>query len=170
MFELLRRIIGQPDAPPAPVALPMVAPAARAPVYDSRLVEALRHDHQELVHLFENIGRLIDAQRFDLIPSQLVAFKTRLEAHLLTENVRFYNYVESSLRDDPEDLSLIRDFRREMNTIARAVVEFVKKYQRLGIDQTLQVQFTVDYRAVGGLLVQRIEREEGNLYPLYQPA
>jgi hypothetical protein len=57
-----------------------------------------------------------------------------------------------------------------MNTIARAVVEFVKKYQRLGIDHSLQVQFTVDYRAVGGLLVQRIEREEGNLYPLYQPA
>jgi len=170
MLDLLRRFIGQPAAAPAPPAPTMAPPQpARAPVYDSRLVEALKHDHQELIHLFEQIGRLIDAKRFDLIPSQLVAFKTRLEAHLLTENVRFYNYVEHSLQEDPEDLALIRDFRREMNSIARAVVEFVKKYQRLGVDQTMQVAFVMDYRAVGGLLVQRIEREEGNLYPLYQP-
>jgi len=170
MLDLLRRIIGQPAAAPAPPLTMAPPPPARAPMFDSRLVESLKHDHGELVQLFEQIGRLIDGQRFDLIPSQLVAFKTRLEAHLLTENVRFYNYVEHSLRDDHENLVLIRDFRREMNSIARAVVEFVKKYQRLGVDQSMQVAFVVDYRAVGGLLVQRIEREEGNLYPLYQPS
>ena len=171
MLDLLRRLIGQPAKPaPAPAPTPLrhgSMPPPRAPSYDSGLVPALKNDHQELVALFEQIGRTYEARRYHEIPALLTAFKTRLEAHLLTENVRFYNYVESTLRDDAENLSLIRDFRREMNTIARAVVEFVKKYQRLGVDQSMQVAFVMDYRNVGGLLVQRIEREEGNLYPLY---
>ncbi|UXI68509.1 hemerythrin domain-containing protein [Tahibacter amnicola] len=176
MLDLFRRIIGKDAKPATP---PATAPARlgttpagppRAPIYDSGLVSSLKHDHHELVELFEQIGRGFEHGRFGEIPSKLVAFKTRLEAHLLTENVRFYNYVEFTLRDDSENLALIRDFRREMNTIARGVIDFVKKYQA-GINSELARQsFLADYRAVGGLLVQRIQREEGNLYPLYMPS
>jgi Hemerythrin HHE cation binding domain len=172
MLDMLRKLIGQPAKPaaaPAPAPLRSGAiPPPRAPSYDSGLVPSLKNDHQELVALFEQIGRTYEARRFHEIPALLTAFKTRLEAHLLTENVRFYNYVEATLRDDAENLSLIRDFRREMNTIARGVIDFVKKYQGQHVEQ-LQQSFLSDYRAVGGLLVQRIQREEGNLYPLYMP-
>lgn len=172
MLDMLRKLIGQPaKATPAPAAplRPTAAPAPRAPSYDSGLVPALKNDHQELIALFEQIGRTYEQRRFTEIPTLLTAFKTRLEAHLLTENVRFYNYVESTLRDDAENLSLIRDFRREMNTIARGVIDFVKKYQTQHDPEHLLHGFLADYRAVGGLLVQRIQREEGNLYPLYMP-
>ena len=173
MLDMLRRLIGQPAKPaPAPAPSPLrhgaMAPP-RAPSYDSGLVPSLKNDHQELVALFEQIGRTYEARRWHEIPALLTAFKTRLEAHLLTENVRFYNYVESTLRDDAENLSLIRDFRREMNSIARGVIDFVKKYQANHDPDILQHGFLADYRAVGGLLVQRIQREEGNLYPLYMP-
>jgi len=175
MLDMLRKLIGQPTKPaaaptPAPSTLRQGSiPPPRAPSYDSGLVPALKNDHQELVALFEQIGRTYEARRFHEIPALLTAFKTRLEAHLLTENVRFYNYVESTLRDDAENLSLIRDFRREMNTIARGVIDFVKKYQAHGDAEALMHGFLADYRTVGGLLVQRIQREEGNLYPLYMP-
>jgi hypothetical protein len=172
MLDMLRRLIGQPAKPapaPAPSARQGSVPPPRAPSYDSGLVPALKNDHQELVALFEQIGRTYEARRFHEIPALLTAFKTRLEAHLLTENVRFYNYVESTLRDDAENLSLIRDFRREMNTIARGVIDFVKKYQANHDPDALLHGFLADYRTVGGLLVQRIQREEGNLYPLYMP-
>lgn len=174
MLDMLRKLIGQPTKPaaapaPAPGTLRQgSAPPPRAPSYDSGLVPALKNDHQELVALFEQIGRTYEARRFHEIPALLTAFKTRLEAHLLTENVRFYNYVESTLRDDAENLSLIRDFRREMNTIARGVIDFVKKYQQPLVTMAERGAFIADYRHVGALLVQRIEREEGSLYPLYQ--
>ena len=64
---------------------------------------------------------------------------------------------------------LIRDFRREMNGIARAVVDFVKKYHMYEFDEYTRRSFLKEYAAVGGLLAQRIQREESNLYPLYQP-
>jgi hemerythrin-like domain-containing protein len=170
MLAMLRRLIGQePPAPVIPARSTLTAGVARAPSYDSRLVESLKHDHQELVALFQQIGQTFDTRRHSEIPQQLVAFKTHLEAHLLAENVRFYNYVGYNLKDDVENLSLIRDFRREMNSIARGVIDFVKKYQRGLNDESTRQSFLNDYRSVGGLLVQRIEREEGSLYPLYQP-
>lgn len=173
MLELLRRIVGMapaPEPPSLPAYRPVLTPSKpRPPTFDSRLIESLKHDHAELVHLFDQIGRVAEQHRCHELPAMLVAFKTRLEGHLIAENVRFYNYVEHSLQGDDEDLALIRSFRREMNTIARGVVDFVKKHQRGPFDDRMRHLFLIDYRAVGALLTQRIEREESSLYPLYQP-
>lgn len=137
--------------------------------YDAALVASLTQDHHDLVHLFQRIGRLAESGDHMAIPPLLVSFKTRLESHLIAENVRFYNYVENSLRDDSENLALIRSFRREMNAIARGVVDFVKKYQISRFSEDDRRAFLDDYQAVGRLLAERIEREEHSLYPLYQP-
>jgi hypothetical protein len=168
MLGLLRRLMGR-DAPAQAAPAPLTHGTAQSPRYDSALVDALKRDHGELVRMYTDIGRLPERGRWNEIPAQLVAFKSRLEAHLLAENVRFYNYVEYTLRDDSEDLMLIRSFRREMNTIARGVIDFVKKYQHGVFDERARKSFLEDYQGVGALLTQRIEREEGSLYPLYQP-
>ncbi|MBL8297490.1 MAG: hemerythrin domain-containing protein [Rhodanobacteraceae bacterium] len=165
MFAAIRKLFGRQLPVPAPV---LTSSSVQAPRYDALLVPQLTHDHRELVRSYEQIGLLPERDRWDLLPEQLLAFKAQLEAHLLAENVRFYNYVEYSLRDDEENFKLIRDFRREMNAITRGVIEFVKKYQQPLVRSNDRGAFIADYRQVGELLVQRIEREEGSLYPLYQ--
>lgn len=169
MFAAIRKLFGRREAA-ATIArpAPLTHGTARTPRFDARLVPQLTQDHRELVHAFEQIGMLPERDRWDQLPAQLLAFKSQLEAHLLAENVRFYNYVEYILRDDEENFALIRDFRREMNTIARGVIDFVKKYQHPLVTSNQRSAFLADYRQVGALLVQRIEREEGSLYPLYQ--
>jgi hypothetical protein len=133
------------------------------------LVPALKHDHKVLVQLFGQVGDQAGRGEFEQIPQMLMAFKVHLEGHLIAENVRFYNYVENTMQGDAENTALIRSFRREMNAIARGVVDFVKKYQVARFDDALRQEFMADYRTVGGLLTQRIEREEASLYPLYAP-
>lgn len=168
MFAAIRKLFGKP-APVAATPAPVLRHApVRAPRYDAQLVPQLVHEHRELLHAYEQIGLLPERDRWDLLPAQLLGFKSQLEAHLLAENVRFYNYVEFTLRDDEENFNLIRDFRREMNSIARGVIDFVKKYQHPLTNSSERGAFLADYRHVGTLLVQRIEREEGSLYPLYQ--
>jgi hypothetical protein len=173
MFDLIKRWIGQDTTAAAPPARATpgasASPAPRAPAYDSRLIESLKHDHHSLVELFQQIGQTAERGRFNELPALLIAFKTGLESHVIAENVRFYNYVENSLASDEENLALIRSFRREMNSIARGVVDFVKKYQRAPFNDSSRETFLRDYAVVGGLLSQRIQREEANLYPLYQP-
>ncbi len=169
MLDTIRRWLSkEPEVRYTPVRQLNGMPAPRVPRYDSSLISSLKHDHHNLVEMFEQLGRLAEMGRFRELPATLIAFKTALESHVISENVRFYNYVENSLAGDDENLQLIRSFRREMNTIARGVVDFVKRYQRLDFDEGMRQSFLREYAAVGGLLGQRIQREENNLYPLYQ--
>lgn len=167
-----RRLLGQNDVAPAiPANVMPIAPAAPHQIgYDPKLVDSLLHDHSELGRIFAGIGDAQKAGNFTDIRPLLVNFKSRLEAHVLTENVRFYNYLEQSLGSDTNNTAVMHDFRREMNGIARGVVNFVKKYQSSGFTPGEQRQFAEDYAAVGKLLEQRLDSEENNLYPLYQPS
>jgi hypothetical protein len=174
VFDRLRKIFGGKQVPTSQ-ALPHGVPNAEQRrggfgiTYDPELVPALKHDHTKLVQLFGQVGDEAGRGDFSEIPQMLMAFKVHLEGHLIAENVRFYNYVENAMQGDAENTALIRSFRREMNAIARGVVDFVKKYQLVHFDETLREEFMEDYRTVGGLLAQRIEREESSLYPLYIP-
>jgi hypothetical protein len=156
-------------ATPATTVLQYARPPERSITYDPGLVDSLKLDHTELVTMYGQLGQDVQAGHFHRVPNALLAFKTRLEAHLLIENVRFYVYVEQSLGGDSENLALIRGFRKEMNSIARGVVEFVRRYQTTRVTPDNSPQFMREYEEVGQLLVMRIQREEGNLYPLYSP-
>jgi len=144
-----------------------IPPPARSIQFDPNLVDSLKDDHIELVQAYGRLGEEAEAGRFGGISEGLIAFKTRLEAHLLTENVRFYVYLEQSMGGDPENMAIIRSFRQEMNGIARGVVDFVRRYQQQPLHAGNRDAFMQEYEAVGKLLVMRVEREENNLYPLY---
>lgn len=62
------------------------------------------------------------------------------------------------------------DLRHEMDGIGKAVVAFLAKYKDLSVDGNLVASFGRDLEAVGKVLVDRIQREEESLYPLYAPA
>lgn len=143
------------------------SPASRQIGYDATLVDSLLHDHATLGGIYRHIGELQSAARHDDLRAELVNFKSRLEAHVLTENVRFYTYLEQSL--DADNAEVMHDFRREMNTIARTVVNFVKQYQAAAFTPSQRQQFASDYKKVGEVLEHRLDAEESNLYQLYQP-
>ena len=89
--------------------------------------------------------------------------------HVLDENRNLYGYLEDRAAGRPDDAELVRGFRSEMNAIARAVANFIRKYRSLGVQETTAQEFLVELRQVGLLLLKRIEREERELYPLYRP-
>lgn len=166
-----RKLLDQQDKPPAtPInATPIPAATPHKIGYDAKLISSMLQDHAELGRIFGNIGDPQKIGNFDDIRSPLIQFKTRFEAHVFTENVRFYNYLEQSLAGDATNAGTMHTFRREMNGIARSVVDFVKKYQSSQFPQDDRRQFATDYDAVGKVLEQRLDSEENNLYPLYQP-
>lgn len=168
-----KNLIGRQDVLVAaqPMSVSVAAPgsALRHIGYDAKLIDSLLRGHAELGRIFGNIGESQKAGNFEDIRNLLVQFKTRLDAHLLIENVRFYNYLEQALADDVESAATIRDFRRDMNGIARSVVDFVKRYQSSRFVPAERHQFAADYAAVGKILEQRLDSEENSLYPLYRP-
>lgn len=136
--------------------------------YAAHLIPGLKGDHAELLKLYAEIERMAIEGRFASIPASLGTFKSKLDVHLLNENLHFYCYVEEKAQA-ARDSDLIKGFRAEMNAIARSVVHFVKTYRQAGVHPANGPTFLADLRQVGALLVQRIEREERELYALYRP-
>lgn len=62
------------------------------------------------------------------------------------------------------------DLRHEMDGIGKAATTFLSKYARLAEEAALQATFLAELDAVGRVLVERIQREESVLYPMYEPA
>lgn len=135
--------------------------------YKPELIDSLKGDHQ---HLFKIYGELIDltnSNEFIKIPGKLGELKLALQGHVLVENVQFYVYVQEKHKDDPINAEFIKDVRREMNGIARVVVDFVKKYQMKVFTTEVKAAFFEELNAIGEALTKRVEMEEAQLYTLY---
>lgn len=137
--------------------------------HSAKLVPGLESDHGELLKLHHEIERLAEKGSYAALPAALAAYRSKFDLHVLSENLNLYGYLEEKAAGRPEDQELVRGFRSEMNAIARAVVNFIKKYRSMGVDAATVHDFLVELRQVGLLLIKRIEREEKELYPLYRP-
>lgn len=138
--------------------------------YSADLVSQLEAEHVKLAQIFTAIGQAFDAGDVVTTVAHLEKFRSAIQAHLLTENVRLYIYLEHALAQDAISHALIHDFRHEMDSIGKAVLSFLGKYRELDTQPNLTISFGSDLSAIGKVLVERIQREESTLYPLYLPA
>ncbi|MCW9015123.1 MAG: hemerythrin domain-containing protein [Gammaproteobacteria bacterium] len=135
--------------------------------YDPELINDLKNDHQNLFGIYTEIKTLFDNGDYPAVSTRLNDFRGDLQGHLLTENVRLYIYLDHMLRGDETNLELIRGFRKEMDDIAKTAMNFLKKYEAIGVDTDLAEIFSKDFDTIGEVLTKRIKREESVLYPLY---
>jgi regulator of sigma D len=150
---------------------PVIRPAATTGIkYDPSLIKDLKDDHSDLVALYGEIwSEGYQKQDYSKMATSIAHFKSDFQAHLLSENVKFYVYLEQALANDPHNLALVKEFRTDMNDIANAVVKFCKTYQGDFSASKLE-KFKSDYQAVGEVLTRRVSLEEKSLYVLYQPS
>ena len=138
--------------------------------YSPTLINELQSDHQQLLGVYMAIKASFEAGDYPTVSEKLNEFRTGLQGHLLTENVRLYIYLDRMLGQDEMNSELIRNFRREMDGIGKTVLNFLKKYDAIGVDKDLAPSFGKDFAAIGAVLTERIKKEESVLYPLYMAA
>ncbi len=137
--------------------------------FSPSLINKLEDDHKTLLSIFTQIQDAYKARKYKLVQVKLKHFKMNLMDHLLVENLKLYVYLSHCLVNDDVNSQLVREFRTEMDGIAKAVMTFVKKYETIGVNKELAHYFERDLEKIGIALVERIMREEKTLYPLYIP-
>jgi regulator of sigma D len=135
--------------------------------FDPELIGQLKGDHQALLQLYNDIKSAFEAQQYETVAARLNDFRTALQEHLLTENVRLYIYLSHMFKNDETNFELIRGFRKEMDGIAKTAMDFLRKYDAIGVDADLAPTFARDFATIGEVLGTRIQKEENVLYPLY---
>ncbi|MCW8956215.1 MAG: hemerythrin domain-containing protein [Gammaproteobacteria bacterium] len=166
MFDFLNRKSRKDEATQDKQQEYKVAPGTSIH-YDPELINNLKKDHQELLAIYTDIKALFDAGDYITVSSRLADLRTGLQGHLLTENLKLYIYLEHMLRGDEANEDLISGFRKEMNAIAKTAMNFLKKYEAIGVDKELAAVFAKDFATIGEVLTKRIEKEETVLYALY---
>ncbi len=163
-------LFGKGSRKVAQIATPSAPPAPGGVGYDARLLDTLLNHHAQLGALYQQMADEARTGNSAEVHRLLTSFKTSLQSHVLTENVRFYTYLEKALSSDSDNAATMHEFRREMNGIARQVVDFTNSWSNadLGIPE-LRERFLAEHAAVGKRLEQRLNSEETSLYPLYQP-
>ncbi len=138
--------------------------------YDPELIPKLTQEHGTLLSLFSAIRQSHEAGDLAVMQKALNEFKGALSVHLLTENVRLYAYVKKGLAQDAKGLETMTAFWKEMQAIAKTVIEFLGKYQEATFTQEMRDAFGRDLEAIGVALTTRIRQEEERLYTLYRPS
>jgi regulator of sigma D len=170
MFGFFKNKSSQPAAAQQPQEETRYSTAPGTEIrYSPDLVDSLKADHQKLLSLYGEIKADFENKDYPIVAEKLEHFKSELQGHLLTENVRLYIYLDRSLASDPTNSELIRGFRREMDNIAKVAMGFINKYSAIGVDEDLASHFGKDFATIGKVLGERIQKEESILYPLYMP-
>ncbi len=171
MFEFLKRWF-QPRLTSEGTAVADTAATATAPGthihYDPHLVGHLIEDHRRLEGLFGRIVAASQARDPDLLAKNLSTFGNAIRDHLLTENVRFYVYLQHI--GDAEQGAIVHGFQHEMRGIGKALTSFLFRHgEREEWDDAAWSEFTRELDEIAQVLTRRIATEENTLYPLYQP-
>lgn len=134
--------------------------------YKENLVINLEAEHQALLLSYQKIMNHAKEHDFNMLRTELATFKIKLKEHLAIEFKDLYTFVEFMVTDE-NDKSNVRKFRSEMNTIAIQVMNSLNYYQQNPVNKQSVNEFIKGFEEIGGVLVDRIMREETLLYPMY---
>ncbi|MCW8906112.1 MAG: hemerythrin domain-containing protein [Sedimenticola sp.] len=136
--------------------------------YDPDLIGTLKEDHQVLLEHYQRIADKAAENRYREVRAELGQFKTLFHSHILVENVKLYVYLNHNVEIDETRSELVREMRREMRHIGKAVNQFIATYDVWPWSDELALSFPKALEQIGAALSERIETEEASLYPLYQ--
>lgn len=136
--------------------------------FHPQLVKHLKLDHQNLLSAYTSMLEDAKAHKFTTIADQLSKFKSEFGAHLNTENIKFYGYLEQNLKQSSQEFREMREYRRKMRKIERTVNIFLDFWIENKVDQSNLQRFLDESGGIASALVSRIQSEEESLYPIYE--
>jgi len=145
---------------------------SRAPgtniVYDPLLLRRLRADHQRMLEIFTQTQVLLTTRDYEGVKRKLGELRIILQDHLMTANVKLYVYVSRHLSSDAAKTTMLNEYRRCMLCNSGQIMDFLRTYSSLKLDDAVAQTFQVELLVMGSALVQCIEHEQTSLFPLYR--
>jgi hemerythrin-like domain-containing protein len=135
--------------------------------YRPALVDELKAEHRELLHLFKVLVAAHQRGDQDAAVASLKRFTYALRAHLLKENLHLYVYLKHALDEDQESSVLMASMRVEMGKIGRVLNDFVTRYTSEPWDFVMRQDLGSELNKIAEVLAVRIQQEEDVLYPMY---
>jgi len=145
------------------------------------LIERLKTEHTEIIDILLRAKSLSRRDTSGL--RQLLQVKDLLITHLKTEDDDLYAYLMERTKEDASLKNQVIEFISEMKGITERAIDFFDRYTKKieeqpkteSIPQRLKGrllgaktdEFQEDFEKIYNLILDRIQKEENTLYPLY---
>ena len=134
------------------------------------LVTMLKEQHRmlqsDLAAALEN-SKIETKESLESVVSGLVKFRSDLLAHMKLEGEKFYpDYFEKKIAKG-ESVENGKKFVKEMDDLAKTIIEFLDKYIVAGSIETSPVDFRKELSSMISTLNVRIETEEEGMFDFY---
>ena len=127
------------------------------------LIERFKNEHKKILEIFRHIKqvRINDPSSVKIILSAKNIFLNHLEK----EDELLYPLLKQQNIKDADKIEIIDYYIAEMVNASKHVTEFFNQYDSVSVDKNQEV-FLKDFDKIFSLLVNRIEREETELFIL----
>jgi len=137
--------------------------------YNYKLIENLETEHGALLETYKLLMRSANERDYESISGFLNEFCMSLTEHLKHEDNELYlfldfNYSEAKFH---QEQSVLKDFRSEMKNITVELESIIHQSPNIPVSDKTVEGFILEFNELGKILVDRIHREETDLYPLY---
>jgi hemerythrin-like domain-containing protein len=130
--------------------------------------DTFRRQHQEILGLVKELQPRLEATmlRRDAAPvtAGLQRLAGMLKAHLALEDTTLYPRLIS--HSDPAVAAMAQRYKQEMGGLQTAFVNYVERWPTAASIQQEPDLFVSQTQQVVAALLTRIEREDGELYPM----
>ncbi len=144
---------------------------SKAVLYDPNLIDSLKAEHRAILSIFKKVMECAGKKQYSILTQELNKFAKLFNTHLKTENVSLYMYLEhfsDQTEANKNSRTKSHDFRLEMNELTRGTASVINKYTHTPVTDATVPLFVKEFSDMGKSLIDRITREEQNLYPLYR--
>ena len=131
---------------------------------NQKLVKKWTKEHEQIVVLAHKIIGEYSKNNLKNTRDALNELNSLAVDHLMNEDIEFYRLLKDQKRLTPQNEILIREFTQTFKDTKKALMTFLTKYTK--DDVHLDNEFFETFNAIVGILGERIQFEETNLYTL----
>ena len=132
------------------------------PSKNKQLVKKWIKEHREIASLAGAIIEAYEKEDFKKAKKKLNQLDDLTVGHLMQEDLSFYKLKKDSNKLEPQTIREIIEFIETFGGTKVALMNFISKYAKSEV--VLDEEFINTFKALVGIVVERIEFEENNLY------
>ncbi|KOR31533.1 hypothetical protein TI04_00275 [Achromatium sp. WMS2] len=135
--------------------------------FDPKLVDALLAEHQQMLAAWEHFEIACEKEKLPQVAELLKSLDEQMLQHRMQEDVKLMIFIEKRYNDNDQMATLLAMFRKERDALKKEIAEFFSKYGTLAEHPELIVELRKDVAQATHSVMNMIDAEEQNFFPLY---
>ncbi len=131
---------------------------------NQKLVKKWKKEHEQIVVLATTVIGEYSKNNHNAAKAALKRLNTLAVNHIMNEDIEFYKLLKDQKRLTPVNENYIKEFTRTFKDTKMTLMKFLSKYSK--DDVVLDDYFLEQFNELVGVLGERIDYEESNLYSI----